>query len=80
MAGILTSLLSFPLAPVRGVVSLARVVQREVDQELYGGRSHRRRLEEIDDAARSGDISEADRDDAQRAILDRLAQPPKPRP
>lgn len=80
MAGILTSLFTLPLAPVRAVVSLAQVVQREVDQELYGGRSHRRRLEEIDDAARSGAISEADRDDAQRAILDRLAQPPELRP
>jgi protein-arginine kinase activator protein McsA len=72
MAGILTSLLTFPYAPVRVVTSLAKVLHREAERELYGSASIRRQLEELDEALESGALSQEEYEQAQQAILDRL--------
>lgn len=76
MAGLLASILTFPYAPVRMVTSLAKVLHREAERELYGSASVRRQLEELDEALASGAMSEAEYDRAQQAILDRLISQP----
>lgn len=72
MAGILASILTFPYAPVRAVTSLAKVLHREAERELYGSASIRRQLEQLDDALESGALSQQEYEQAQQAIIDRL--------
>jgi len=42
--GLITGLLTLPLAPLRGTVWIAEQLQAEAERELYGGQSARRRL------------------------------------
>jgi hypothetical protein len=42
--GLITGLLTLPLAPIRGTVWIAEQLQREAERELYGEKSARRRL------------------------------------
>jgi hypothetical protein len=67
--GILSSLILWPLAPVRGVVSLAELIQRRVDQELNDPARTRRQLEELEEARRRGDITPEQEREAQEQIL-----------
>ncbi|MFC9361470.1 gas vesicle protein G [Rhodococcus sp. NPDC057014] len=55
--GLLSFIAGPPLAPVRGVISLAELIQRQV--------------EEWEDARAAGEIS-AEEEQAQQAILDRM--------
>jgi hypothetical protein len=76
MAGILTSVLTFPYAPVRVATALAKVLQREAGRELYGSAGVRRQLEELDAALADGALSEAEYEQAQQAVLDQLMSQP----
>jgi hypothetical protein len=42
--GLITGLLTLPLAPIRGTVWIAEQLQAEAERELYGEQSARRRL------------------------------------
>ncbi|WP_039800245.1 gas vesicle protein GvpG [Nocardia araoensis] len=72
MFGVLTSILTLPVAPVRGVIWLAEVIQDQVDQKMRDPALMRRELEEIDAAAAAGQLSEEERRQAQQAVLDRM--------
>jgi Gas vesicle protein G len=76
VAGLLASILTFPYAPVRVATSLAKVLHREAERELYGSASVRRQLEELDQAFAAGAMSQAEYEAAQQAILDRLISQP----
>lgn len=56
--GLLSWTVGLPLAPVRGVVAIGKVVQRQVDAELTDPASIRRRLEALEEERASGEISE----------------------
>lgn len=60
------------LAPVRGVISLAEVIQRQVEEELHNPASARRALEELEQARAAGEISAEEEEHAQQVILDRM--------
>ena len=68
----LVTLLTLPLAPVRGVTALARVLLQQAERELYDPASVRRQLDELEDAAANGQISEAELADAQERLIERL--------
>lgn len=70
--GLLTSILTLPLAPVRGVIWLGEVIQEQVEQKLHDPATIRRELEAIDEAAAAGELSEEERAEAQQAVLNRL--------
>ncbi|MBF6194821.1 gas vesicle protein GvpG [Nocardia implantans] len=72
MFGVVTSILSLPLAPVRGVIWLGELIQDQVDQKMHDPALMRRELEEIDAAAAAGRLSEEERRQAQQAVLDRM--------
>lgn len=74
--GLLSSIVLWPLAPVRGVVRLGELIQDHVEHQLHDPATLRRELEEIDRAAAAGEISEQQRDDARRAVLDRVIGAP----
>jgi hypothetical protein len=68
--GLLSSLILWPLAPVRGVVSLGELIQRRVEQELHNPATTRRQLEELEDARSRGEISADQERRAQERILE----------
>lgn len=70
--GIFTAILGLPLAPVRGVVWISEIVRRQVEEELYSPAALRRRLEEVDDARASGQMSEEEAAQAEGQILDSM--------
>ncbi|MGQ4599220.1 gas vesicle protein GvpG [Nocardia sp. R6R-6] len=73
--GLISSILTLPLAPVRGVIWLGDLIQDQVEQRLHDPAAIRRELELIDEAAASGQLSEQEREQAQQAVLDRTLQP-----
>jgi hypothetical protein len=68
----LLSLLSLPLAPVRGVASLARLLQGQAERQLYDPATVGRQLEDLEDAAANGQLTEDELAEAQQQITDRL--------
>ena len=56
--GLISGLLTLPLAPVRGVAWVAEVVAEEADQELARRESPQRRLADLEAARATGEISE----------------------
>jgi hypothetical protein len=67
--GLFSSLFLWPLAPVRGVVSLGELIQRQVNQELNDPARTRRQLEEIEEARMRGEMSAEEERQAQEQIL-----------
>lgn len=74
--GLITGLLTAPLAPLRGVIKLSEVLQDQADRELHGRSAARRQLEELGEARASGRISEAEEIEEQRRILERTMRRP----
>jgi hypothetical protein len=70
--GLVTGLLTLPLAPVRGVAWLAEQVRQEADREYYDPAALRRELDVVDDAYAAGELSEQQRDELQEQLLARL--------
>jgi Gas vesicle protein G len=69
--GLITGLLTLPLAPVRGVVWVAEQIQRAADEEL-GAEGTRRRLTELQMARDAGEISDEEYAAVEAALIDRL--------
>ncbi|UYP18969.1 gas vesicle protein GvpG [Rhodococcus sp. Z13] len=70
--GLVSSLLTLPLAPVKGVLWLGQVIQEQVEQQLHDPATIRRELEEIDEAARAGRITPEEKQAAEQAVLNRM--------
>jgi len=56
--GLLTGLLTLPLAPVRGVVWVAEAIAEEAERELAAQRSPERALAELEAARAAGEIDD----------------------
>ena len=63
-----------PFAPLRGVLALARVIQAEVDRQLYDPATVRRELEEIDAARSRGDLAAHEAAARERRTVGRLIE------
>lgn len=74
--GLLTAIAALPLAPVRGVLWLGELIQDQVEQQLHDPATIRRELEEIEEDAAAGRISEEERARAQQEVLGRMIRPP----
>ena len=70
--GLFSGLLNLPLAPVRGLVWLGEVLLDEADRELNNPEAIYRRLEEIDEARASGELSEQECAIAETALMAQL--------
>lgn len=70
--GLLTGLLGLPLAPVRGVVWLAEQIQQQAEEQYYDPARIRAQLERIDEARRSGELSEEECAELENELLQRL--------
>ncbi|MGN6867267.1 MAG: gas vesicle protein GvpG [Solirubrobacteraceae bacterium] len=71
--GLFTSLITLPLAPVRGVAWVAEQVMEEMERELYDEESIRRELVQLELEFEDGLIDEEERQMREDALLERLA-------
>lgn len=72
--GLLTGIAGLPVAPVRGVVGIARVLEEQADRQLKDPAVVARRLEEIEEAWEAGEITDEERDQLQEEVLAPLQQ------
>lgn len=70
--GLMTSLLTLPLAPVRATVALAEQIRRQAESEYYDPARIRRQLEQIDALRDSGDLDPDDAAAMEDELLARL--------
>ena len=70
--GLITGLLTLPLAPVRGTVWLAERIQEQAEAELDDEDVIRAQLMEIDAAREAGEIGEEEATQAEDQLLERL--------
>jgi hypothetical protein len=72
--GILSGLLSLPLAPVCGTVWVAEQVLHEAEHQYYDAGTLRRQLEEVALARDSGDLDDAEADALEEHLIARLIE------
>lgn len=70
--GLFTGLLTLPLAPVRGVVALARTLEREAHRQWSDPASIGEQLTAVQDAYERGELTEQERDAEQDQLVARL--------
>jgi hypothetical protein len=70
--GLITGLLTLPLAPVRGTVWLAERIKEQAEAELYDEDVIRSQLMDIEAAREAGEISEEEAAQAEDVLLERL--------
>jgi Gas vesicle protein G len=70
--GLITGLLTLPLAPIRGTVWLAERIQEQAEAELYDEDAIRAQLMDIDAARQAGEIGEEEAAEAEDVLLERL--------
>jgi len=73
--GLLSAIVTAPLAPVRVAVWVGELIRDEVDRELYDPAVIRRELTEVDEARAAGRIGPAEADRRQRELIGRLVRP-----
>jgi chorismate mutase len=70
--GLVTGLLGLPLAPLRGVIWLAEQVLEQAEEQFYDPARIRAQLEQVDEARRSGELSEEECVEIENELLQRL--------
>jgi hypothetical protein len=72
--GLITGLLTLPLAPVRGVVWVAERLEEQALEELYDESAIRRSLLELEQARQSGELGEDEVAAAEDVLIERLME------
>jgi hypothetical protein len=72
--GLITGLLTLPLAPVRGTVWIAEQVQEQAEAELYDESAIRAALIELETAREAGELDEQELAEAEDALVERLME------
>ena len=70
--GLITGLLTLPLAPVRATVWLAEQIAEQAENELYDEGAIRVGLLELEAAREAGELDEEDIAEAEDALIARL--------
>jgi hypothetical protein len=70
--GLVTGLLGLPLAPVRGVIWLAEQILEQAEEQFYDPARIRVQLEQVDEARRSGELTEEECVEIENELLQRL--------
>jgi hypothetical protein len=70
--GLITGLLGLPLAPARGVVWLAGQIQTHAEEQYYDPVRIRSELERVEQARRSGELTEEECAAREDELLQRL--------
>jgi cytochrome c-type biogenesis protein CcmH/NrfG len=72
--GLVTGLLTLPLAPVRGTAWIADKVLEQAEREYYDPGTIRRQLEEVDELRTNGTISDEDAEEIEDELVARLLE------
>jgi gas vesicle protein GvpG len=70
--GLISGLLTLPLAPVRGVAWIGEVLQEEAERQLAEAQSPERRLAELDVLRASGEVDEEEAAAIEAEIIDAM--------
>ncbi len=70
--GLLTGILTAPVAPLRGVVAIAEQIRKQAEEQFYDPVTIRAELEEIDARRAAGDLSEHEATAREDALVERL--------
>jgi chorismate mutase len=70
--GLITNLLTLPLAPVRATVALAEQIRRQAESEYYDPARIRLQLEQIEALRESGTLSPDDAAAMEEELITRL--------
>lgn len=70
--GLITGILTLPLAPVRGVAALAEVIAEEAERKLAAEHDPARALAELDIARASGEIGEEEAAELEAQLIEEL--------
>ena len=70
--GLITGLLTLPLAPIRGTVWLAERIQEQAEAELYDESAIRDALLELEAARQAGTVDEEELAAAEDALIERM--------
>jgi gas vesicle protein GvpG len=70
--GLITGLLTLPLAPVRATVWLAEQIAEQAENELYDEGAIRAGLLELEAAREAGELDEEEIAEAEEALIARL--------
>jgi hypothetical protein len=70
--GLLTGLLTLPLAPVRGVAWLAERILEQAEQQMYDPVSVRRQVAELEAAVARGELPEEVAAELENELLSRM--------
>jgi hypothetical protein len=70
--GLISGLLTLPLAPVRGTVWLAKILEAEAEDQLYDESSIVASLMELEAARETGEYSEEEIEESENALVERL--------
>ena len=68
--GLISGILTLPLAPVRGVAWIADVVAQEADREMAAAASPERALADLEAARATGEISDEEYAEREAELLD----------
>jgi len=70
--GLITGILTLPLAPVRGTIAIAEQMRREAERQYYDPAAIRRQLEQIDRLRSSGDLTDEEAEALENDLVERL--------
>jgi len=70
--GLITGILTLPLAPVRGTIAIAEQIRRQAIAEFYDPASIRLQLKEVDRLRSTGDLSDEEADALEDELVERL--------
>jgi len=70
--GLITGLLTLPLAPVRGTMWIAEVVLEQAESEAYDETPILAGLQELEEPRSRGELSEEEFEQAENVLLERL--------
>jgi polyhydroxyalkanoate synthesis regulator phasin len=70
--GLLTGLLTLPLAPLRGTVAVAEQVLRQAEETYYNPAAIRQELEQVDELRRAGEITEEEATAWEDQLIERM--------
>ncbi|HIW99944.1 MAG TPA: gas vesicle protein GvpG [Candidatus Nesterenkonia stercoripullorum] len=72
--GLISSLVTAPFAPLRGTVWVAEQVKNEAERQYYDPGSIRRQLTEVEEARRTGALSEDEAARMEKELVSRLLE------
>lgn len=74
--GLITGLLTWPLAPVRGVVWVADQVLQEAERQWYDPAAIQRELDDVAARREAGELTAEEADQLEDALVQRLLEGP----